>query len=217
MDSHRRSEVRVCAAVKVLEITRKDCHTEVGLTKNLSSKGLYLFTQRRWLVGSVVAFRIIYRHLSLDVLAKVMHERDDGVGFKFVNTTPNFKLGIKQIVNSLLADGALCDDRRLNRRAKAERPLVWEYNGAQFRSQMRNLSYTGTFIETPQSPELGCMVHVFVPNMIANQDEEEGLQVLGCAALVIHRTKKGFGVKFESQTVEFFNAIKAIKLHIEGK
>ena len=59
--------------------------------RDISSAGLYLLTEQRWYVGTIIRMTLQYsdlsamdRHRSLQVMAKVVRTGEDGVGCKFV-------------------------------------------------------------------------------------------------------------------------------------
>lgn len=59
--------------------------------KNISSRGFFLTTEERWLIGTMVMITLqrtqtdsTQSDSSLIVMSKVVHHADDGVGFTFI-------------------------------------------------------------------------------------------------------------------------------------
>lgn len=66
-------------------------HPVAHPVKNISSKGFFLATDERWLLGTLVMVTLQRTEsdssrsdASIIVMAKVIHHGDDGVGFNFI-------------------------------------------------------------------------------------------------------------------------------------
>jgi len=79
--------------------------------QNISPTGLYLLTERRWYLGTLIIMTLQMTDSThadgenaIAVLAKVIRSGPDGVGFKFVFTMPADARNVKTFDGSRLAD-----------------------------------------------------------------------------------------------------------------
>ena len=79
--------------------------------QNISSTGLYLLTERRWYPGTLIIMTLQTTDSAdpdsdntVAVLAKVIRAGADGVGFKFVFTTPANAQNVRSFDGGRLVD-----------------------------------------------------------------------------------------------------------------
>jgi hypothetical protein len=193
----------VCAALKVRIAGSTDAP---ALTRNLSESGLFLMTRQRWPEGTVLNLTLHHRFFDLVVFARVVRQQRDGVGFALIEPSAEQRAQLRQIIDSLLADGAWYDDRRRGVRTELRGPLVWRLGATEHQSELRDLGPGGAFIGTSEPPEVGAQVLVYLP-AVGGEAPAPTQEVLGCQATVVHRSAEGFGVAFVFPSTEFLASI----------
>lgn len=207
-----RRDVRVSKPVQVRCSGNDGAHA--GVTKDISLSGLFWITEKKWGSGDVVALEISHRAWEVSVQARVVHIRDDGVGFEFQNLSADTKEALRLIVDDLLAQGGWFEGGDVSKlRDQVRGAVVWALAGFEVESLLVDLSETGAFIETDDPPKVGAQVIVYMPgcpSVDASDDPKEAERgVVGCAAKVVRQTAEGFGVEFENASPQFGEAVKA--------
>jgi hypothetical protein len=206
MRNAERHDLRVCAAVKVVEVGSQEKVPIV--TRNLSQGGMFLVTKARWSPDSVVTFRISHRYWEAAFKAKVVHTRPDGVGFAFVGLDDATREMVRRIIDGLLADGAWYDDRRRSIRTQIEGTVVWRYSKVEIESRLRDLTPEGAFIITSEPPEIGAHIYFYVPGELVGSDGTRSPEARGAQATVVRREPQGFAVEFVFPSDEFGAAVR---------
>ncbi len=201
----RQRDIRISGALKILDADGDG--SELGVTKNISKSGLFLLTKRKWDQGTILALTIDYRYWQMPVKARVVHMQEEGAGLEFVDLSDDDQVIVREIVDSLLAEGAWLDDRRNKLRADVSGPVVWVHEGVEYQSELLNLSTGGALIEAENLPAIETDVFLYLPT---SGSEEEDRKVEGCQGKVTHQKEEAFGMEFSSPSPEFIEAIESI-------
>ncbi len=205
MHSRNRVDERVSAALKV---TVAGAAGEPCVTRNISLGGVFLLVKQRWPEGTVLKLELRDRFHSVSLFARAVRHERDGVAFAFVEVSEAQRQRLHLLIDGLLADGAWYDDRRRSVRTALTGPVVWRYGDREFQAELRDLSDGGALIGTTQPPELGAQILLYLPALGDDAAAEAG--VLGCQALVAHRTPEGFGVTFLFPSPEFSTTVERL-------
>ena len=204
-----RKHVRVAAPLRLLDLTLSP--PEAMLTKNLSLGGAFLLTQRRPPIGSAMQLLLEQGGRKATLAARVTHFQADGIGVAFVEPEPEVLELVQAIIEELIAGGARVSERRSERRTTTDVQLVWVGAAAPHRGRLTNLSATGALIECDDSPRVGADVFLYLPGYTYSSmagERGQPSEARGCAARIVHRNARGFGVEFVEASAEFRMAVE---------
>ena len=190
----KRFEPRVREAVRVEVVG--EAETISGTTKDLSTRGLFLVTNRRWERGARMTIRIMHLYWTLEVSARVAHQQVDGVGFEFIKTNKIFETGIRDVVESLLANRTWFQERSKYTKALVSGPVVWEQDGLEVEGRLQNANTDYAIIESSEPPEKGSRICLYLPSACSGPDRVDKWEVKGFVARVVRVEQDTFRIEF---------------------
>lgn len=190
----KRIEPRIREAVRV-EVVGED-ETISGTTKDLSTRGLFLLTHRRWELGARMTLRIMHLYWTLEVSARVAHQQADGVGFEFIKTSKIFETGIRDVIGSLLANRTWFQERSKYTKAQVAGPVVWEQDGLEMEGRLINANADYAIIEAGEPPEKGSRICLYMPSACSEPGLADRWEVKGFVARVVRVEEGRFRIEF---------------------
>jgi len=178
-----------------VEVVGED-ETISGTTKDLSTRGLFMLTNRRWERGARMTIRISHLYWTLEVSARVAHQQTDGVGFEFIKTNKIFEAGIRDMISSLLANRTWFQERSQYTRTQVAGPVVWEQEGLEMEGQLLNANADQAIISADQLPEKGARICLYLPSVCSGEEGADRWEVKGFVARVVRVEEKSFRIEF---------------------
>lgn len=175
------------------------------MTKNLSSGGLFLLTERRYADGDVLRLALEHKGLQLTTSARVTHAQADGVGVRFWNPSDEFRQNLAAIIEDFVSASTPFDDTDAPGELTAGDKILWRVGTLEYEGVLADISMEGAFIVSNEQPPIGGDVYVLLPYLDPMMSKEP--EIVGCAARVTRSTPEGFGVGFVSPSAEFAVAV----------
>lgn len=193
-----RRQQRVVAAVKVSLRDRPEL--EPCLTRDIGPGGLFLLTAERFEVGALLALRVRYRSLEVDVNGRVVHSRADGCGVFFWNPSEEVREQLHNVVLDLLALGNPKEERRRDPRLALQIPVTWRLGGFENVGDLIDLSRTGARLLTKASElSVGKEIMLSLPVRDVHRPKE----MVGSRAVVWRLVGDEIGLEFVDPSPEF--------------
>ncbi len=167
-------------------------------TKNLSMGGLFLLTEKRWAVGSELNLTITFGRARLPINARVTHLQRDGVGMCFMETSDAVREALRLLIASQIpASGSSV-------------VLAWSDGKIRHEATVRGLTMQGGSFKTPDRPDVGSSIMVYVPSTVETEDAEVEHELRGCSAEVTSHASDGFDARFTVPSAEFRMALERL-------
>lgn len=201
-----RADLRIDAAVGV--VVRHSGGAEPCLSRSLSTGGISVGTQKRWPPGTVVDLEIVHEGTRIRVPARVVSHLSSGVGFEFVDPTPEQQQSVQALMSRLLPTG----DTGREVPPEALRALTWVpvVNGKKpHKARIIDLSHDGAAIAEKSPPEVGVEVTVAITNPVSSSKDD---RQVSAGARVVRHTERGFAVQFVGADTAFKRAVSIIRM-----
>jgi hypothetical protein len=187
----------------------------VYYTKNLSMGGLFLLSDKRWAVGSVIELALSHGTTRLEFKARITHLQRDGVGLCFIDPSDDVREALRKIIASQIPQnrsGGLASALKnaVGLASAAGTRIAWSDGESRFESAARDLDARSAFFEFDAPPAVGSTIIVYLPATTQNDDEEIEHELRGCTAEVVGHSEGGFAVKFLTPSAEFRMAIERL-------
>ncbi len=178
-------------------------------TKNISLGGLFLLDVGRRAVGSMFEVGLEYGGESHRALCRVTHLQQDGIGVAFVEPEDDLRLFLQRAIDGVLSntDGL---SRRRQERQSTDLSVGWREGTVERRGKLENLSQGGAFIATKDGPEPGAELIVYLPGYTYAVGSGQPSEARGCVAMVVHKDRRGIGVRFANPSAEFRMAVEGV-------
>ncbi|MEZ0312603.1 MAG: PilZ domain-containing protein [Myxococcota bacterium] len=183
-------------------------------TKNLSMGGLFLLSEKRWPVGSELNLTIAFGRARLPINARVTHLQRDGVGMCFMEPSDAVREALRLLIASQIPvnepsrAGAIA--RAVGLGGGPSVVIAWSDGKLRHEATVRRLTMHGGFFETPDRPDIGSNIMVYVPSSFENEDAEIEHELRGCSAEVTAHSEEGFDARFTVPSAEFRMALERL-------
>jgi hypothetical protein len=88
--------------------------------------------------------------------------------------------------------------------------LAWSNGKLRHEATVRGLHMQGGFFETPDRPEIGSSIMVYVPSKMETEDAEIEHELRGCKAEVTTHSMEGFDARCTVPSAEFRMALERL-------
>jgi Tfp pilus assembly protein PilZ len=207
-ESSRRTDPRISLNADGLTVSVQG--EPAAVARNLSAGGVFVVTEKRWNLGTVVTLHVGYRGVRVAIKGRLTHHRGDGVGFAFFQPEEELIRAIRNIISDLLTGGAESNDRRGGSRKLVNGAIIWTQGGKRAEAKIRDLSKTGAYVASTDNPALGTELMVYMPGFMYSGGEAIPSEARGCSCKVMRADDGGFGVQFIGPSAEFLMAVQSL-------
>lgn len=172
------------------------------ITRDIGEGGLFLFTERRWPLGSPVMLSIRHGSNVIPVIGRVERHEASGVAFSFVQPSNRVRGAIRGLLSRLFDTGYPGDDQRRRPRRAQGQPVAWTHAMRQSAGVLRDISADGARVAADERPPVGAQLTLYLPA----GDEQPVPGALGSMARVVRHTADGFAVSIEAPSEAFLAA-----------
>ncbi len=206
-----RADQRIDAAVGV--VVRFGGTSEPCLSRTLSTGGISLGTSRRWPPGTIVDLEIVHEGSHIRLAARVVSESPGGVGFEFVERTPDHERALAALIQRLVPTSDTSRDvppdalSTVQWSVPGEEKRGW-FHASTHRAKLIDLSLDGAAVTDKSPPEVGRTIVLELQNPGHRSGEADRVQ---CEARVVRHTEHGFAVQFVAPSALFRSAVSKLR------
>lgn len=196
----QRSHLRILVALKVAEAAHPE---RSWLTRNLSMGGMFMLSDRRWPMGSLVDLVLEYKGAQIPTPARVTHLQPDGVGVRFVQPTVEFEDEITRVIDDLVTGGRPLDQNHSFDAALGPTHIVWRAGNLEHAGEVTAATNEKIRCRTGEAVPAGTPLFVLLPTKPVSPELAYTFEIVGAPATVTRTWPDGFDATFGRPSAEF--------------